>query len=213
LELDWAIFGVVNCDSLRCIHRQHLPLSLQRHNWLGDGIYVWEHSPERAYQWACDMAHREGRPEHEARVVGVLFEMGSCLDLLDVAHLELIQEAYRHLETTLQEATEAGLKTSLPKNKVPRGSREVLIRELDCAVINLAIDQYEQKQGAKIHTVRGAFWEGEPAFEGSCIQTKSHVQIAIRDSTTILGYFVPSTQFVSSTSLQDGESDDTTHLT
>jgi hypothetical protein len=43
----------------------------------------------------------------------------------------------------------------------------------------------------EIQTVRGVFVEGNPAFPGSQIYAKTHVQIAVRDSSCILGYFLP----------------------
>lgn len=168
------------------VQHRHLPMSLEEHNWLGDGVYVWEHSPERAYRWACDMAKRKKRDVADARVVGVLFEMGYCLDLLDVAHTNLLAQAYEQVKVYL-----ASRGIDLPQNTIPKGLTETLIRKLDCTVINFAINQHEERQSFTFQTVRGAFWEGEPAFEGSCIQTKSHVQIAIRDYNAILGYFIP----------------------
>jgi len=40
-------------------------------------------------------------------------------------------------------------------------------------------------------SVRGMFQEDEPAFEGSSIHMKSHIQIAIRNPACIIGYFKP----------------------
>ena len=40
-------------------------------------------------------------------------------------------------------------------------------------------------------TVRGVFVEGEPAYDGAGIYTRTHVQIAVRDRACILGYFLP----------------------
>jgi hypothetical protein len=43
----------------------------------------------------------------------------------------------------------------------------------------------------KFDTVRGAFWEGDPAFPGSEIEKQSHIQIAVRNPECVLGYFKP----------------------
>lgn len=40
-------------------------------------------------------------------------------------------------------------------------------------------------------TVRGAIWEGEPLYPGANIETKNHVQIAVRNVACIKGYFRP----------------------
>ncbi len=40
-------------------------------------------------------------------------------------------------------------------------------------------------------SVRGMFQEDEPAFEGSSIHMKSHIQLAIPNPARITGYFKP----------------------
>jgi hypothetical protein len=40
-------------------------------------------------------------------------------------------------------------------------------------------------------SVRGVFTEGGPAFPGSGIQEKNHIQICIRNSNSIKGFFLP----------------------
>src|SRR5882724_2689714 len=60
-------------------------------DWLGHGIYFWEHSPRRAMRWA------ESRYEQPA-VVGAVVQLGRCFDLLDEAVTDLLSEAYRKLE-------------------------------------------------------------------------------------------------------------------
>jgi len=62
---------------------------------------------------------------------------------------------------------------------------------LDCAVINWCLDFLELEEKQHYHTVRCLFSEGTPAFEGSKIQAKSHIQIAIRDEAATFGYFKP----------------------
>ena len=39
--------------------------------------------------------------------------------------------------------------------------------------------------------MRGVFVEGEPAYPGARIHSRSHIQIAVRDPACILGYFLP----------------------
>jgi hypothetical protein len=50
----------------------------------------------------------------------------------------------------------------------------------------------ENRLEPSFQSVRGIFAEGTPAFEGSGIRLKSHIQIAVRDPSCILGYFRPS---------------------
>jgi hypothetical protein len=46
-------------------------------------------------------------------------------------------------------------------------------------------------EGVRYQTVRGVFVEAEPAFFGSKIMRKSHIQLAVRDPSRILEYFRP----------------------
>jgi len=58
-------------------------------------------------------------------------------------------------------------------------------------VINWCLDFLEKEEKQHYHTVRCLFSEGSTVFEGSKILAKSHVQIAVRDDTAIVGYFKP----------------------
>jgi hypothetical protein len=49
--------------------------SEREYDWLGKGVYFWEHAPGRAWQWAEE--HHRG---NEA-VVAVEVRLGRCLDL------------------------------------------------------------------------------------------------------------------------------------
>ncbi len=40
-------------------------------------------------------------------------------------------------------------------------------------------------------TVRGVFTEGGPAFEGSGVQKKNHIQVCIRNLNCVKGFFIP----------------------
>lgn len=81
----------------------------------------------------------------------------------------------------------------IPQNsKAPKDqSDEMVMRYLDCAMLNWYLDQSAKLEGGIFETVRCAFAEGGPAFEGSKIMLKTHVQIAVRDKSCILGYFRP----------------------
>ena len=69
---------------------------------------------------------------------------------------------------------------------------DTLRRELDCAVLNYL---YASMPDPKFQTVRGVFTEGGPLYPGAQIQSRTHVQIAVRDSSCIKGVFrVPENQ-------------------
>ena len=74
----------------------------------------------------------------------------------------------------------------LPDNK----GREKKNRALDRLVINHLVDLLASTS-LQIQTVRGAFEEGDEAFPGSLLKKQTHIQIAVRDPTCILGVFRP----------------------
>ncbi len=51
------IIGFHGCDEetakLAISGKEHLMKSTNEYDWLGHGIYFWENSPYRAYEWAC----------------------------------------------------------------------------------------------------------------------------------------------------------------
>ena len=163
------------------------PLSEENYDWLGKGVYFWEHGPERALEWARAKAARKGVAASQARVLGAIIQLGNCFDLLDTLATEKLAEAY---ETLNQESRKRGY--TLPQNGPADRDGDVLLRYLDRAIIEFAINELSDLTSDTIQTVRGAFWEGGAAFPGSAVQKKSHIQVAVRDRACIVGYFRPS---------------------
>lgn len=79
--------------------------------------------------------------------------------------------------------------TPLPENggKTP----DKLLRRRDCAVLNFYLSWLENKTKTDFDSVRCGFVEGPPAFEGSGIRHRSHVQIAVRNPACVVGVFRP----------------------
>jgi hypothetical protein len=152
------------------------------YDWLGHGIYFWEHSPARAMQWAKEQADRHNgrRAVGAPAVVGAVIQLGACLDLTDVRHTQLLATAYEQV----WEAYRAEGRR-LPRNT--GGDQDLKKRQLDCLVINWL----HQHSGAPFQTVRGAFPEGDPVYPGAKIMRETHIQIAVRDKACILGIFRP----------------------
>jgi hypothetical protein len=149
------------------------PQSRNPYDWLGHGIYFWEHGPGRALQWARE------RYGDSAATVGAIIQLGRCFDLLDVEFTQKLLPAYRREKDDREAAGRPLL--------VNRGSDDDLRgRYLDCEVINGCLRVFPE-----FLAVRGAFLEGEPAFPGGKIFRQSHVQIAVRDPSCILGVFRP----------------------
>src|SRR5207248_3344373 len=93
-------------------------------DWLGHGIYFWEHSPERALRWAQE---RFGAGGSSPAVLGAVIQLGRCFDLLNEAITTLLASSYQELQQAYADAGHA-----LPQNRGPGLKR----RDLDCLVIN-----------------------------------------------------------------------------
>jgi hypothetical protein len=147
-------------------------------DWLGHGIYFWEHSPERALRWAQEKLASGGAAP---AVLGAVVQLGRCFDLLNEAITALLASGYQNLA---QGYAEQGL--ALPVNRGPEGKR----RELDCVVLNNCLSRLRET-GLIFDTVRGAFLEGDPVYPGAGIRRETHLQIAVRNPDCILGVFRP----------------------
>lgn len=161
-----------------------LKTSKNNYDWLGEGVYFWEHGPDRAEAFGKEMAKRKKKPLVDPVVLGGYIHLGRCLDLTDAAAPQLLADHYELLKEALLE---------LPINEPAKdGTADILFRRLDCAVINFTIDTLnKQEPSLSFQTVRGAFTEGAAAYPGASIYAKTHIQIAVRDPTCILGYFLP----------------------
>lgn len=180
-----TIIGYHGCDAAvakRLLsHRDTLQPSMNRWDWLGKGIYFWEHGPDRALRFARDQQAR-GKVKTPV-VIGAVLQLGRCLDLLDTRNTEELERFYPVWEADMEASGH-----KIPSNHY---GPDRLLRELDNAVINAYV--YDARRlGLEFDSVRGAFWEGGEAFPGSGIQKESHIQIAIRNPACIIGLFTPS---------------------
>lgn len=146
-------------------------------DWLGHGIYFWEHSPERAFRWAQETFTPSGVT---SGVIGAVIQLGRCFDLLNEAITAILATTHRKLEQAYQKK---GL--PLPQNH----GRDWKRRDLDCLVINHCLRK--PKRRVSYDTVRGAFLEGEPVYPGAGFSREAHIQIAVRNPACILGVFRP----------------------
>lgn len=161
-------------------------------DWLGSGFYIWENNYERAHEWAVNTYGED------AAVVGVVYELGNCLDLMDTYSIKLIRETR---DEFVRYMTELG--APLPVNKDLRRDQhhDKLLRYMDCAVINYLTKGTDYLHQADLKTlgysrrkafdtVRGCFHEGA-RLEGMEIYEKTHIQIAIRNMNCIKAVFQP----------------------
>ena len=150
------------------------------YHWLGQGIYFWEDSPARAWQWASD-AFKKKELEKPA-VVGAVIDLGRCLNLVDPSALALVKETY---DKYLALCEMAGQK---PKQNT---GPELRARVLDCEVFNTLHRLRADAAEEPFDTVRAFFTEGAPLYEGSGLRTQDHIQICIRNPAQIIGCFFP----------------------
>jgi hypothetical protein len=162
-----------------------LTASVNDYDWLGHGIYFWEHGPERALDWAREQSGRSKLSEPVA--LGAHIHLGKCFDLLDIRYTKVLNESYEDFERAMKLSGK-----EVPTNQsLHAGDSDRLLRRLDCAMINWTLERMERAGLGRWDTVRGVFQEGGPAFPGSSVLTKSHIQIAVRNPACIVGYFRP----------------------
>jgi len=155
--------------------------STNDYDWLGHGMYFWENSLYRAEQFAQDRAITS------PVIVGAALHLGYCLDLTDSESLSYLSTSYSSLKDTLEIAGK-----SLPANKSGGNSPsgDLLLRRLDCAVINFLHSEREEENRRGFDSVRGVFWEGRDLYPGAGFKEKNHIQICIRNPNCIKGLVV-----------------------
>jgi hypothetical protein len=165
---------------------KHLKISKNEYDWLGSGVYFWEGDPKRAQEWAEEKA-KKGEIKKPA-IVGAIIDLGNCLNLSTIGGVELIKQAYKVYENLRVTAGQ-----SLHRNTDPPQSKikDKLIRRLDYAVIEQLHQMLKEANIEPYQTVRGMFLEGDEAYPGAGILERTHTQIAVRDTSCIIGYFRP----------------------
>ncbi|MDP8986281.1 MAG: hypothetical protein M3N97_14845 [Pseudomonadota bacterium] len=163
------------------------------YDWLGPGVYFWEGDPARALEWAETKATKI--PGMVPFVIGAVIDRGNCLDLTFRENVKLLRDAHVGLVASLQKQGKPP-----PQNRNPRGvsGSDMLLRDLDCAVIRYLHDSIDQELASHpssslepFDTVRGLFREGDPIYSGSGFYERTHTQIAVRSLGCIKGIFLP----------------------
>ncbi|WP_341843504.1 hypothetical protein [Chitinophaga caseinilytica] len=182
------IIGFHGCDQFVrdavASGRDVLWKSENEYDWLGHGYYFWQNNFERAFEFA---SHPPGKPVSERpAVLGAVLSLGNCLDLTDKKCIKVVEDIYREFSLTrfIEDKT-------LSTNKSIGASPDLLLRNLDCEVLEFLHAKMKRENVPPYDSVRGVFVEGKPIFEGAGIYDKTHAQICIRNPNCILGYFVP----------------------
>jgi len=178
------IIGFHGCEkriAMKVVNgEQDLKRSINSYDWLGNGIYFWENDYQRALEYAKELNFKE------PFVLGSILNLGYCLDLISRQGVNILKNSYDNL---LKES----IKISITNKKGNRGgiNGDLLLRFLDCAVLEALHEFNETMEIRQYDSVKAAFWEGEELYPTAGFREKNHIQICIRDSKCILGYFLP----------------------
>lgn len=182
------VLGFHGCDrktgedilSNKSVHE----FSNNKYDWLGSGIYFWENDPIRAEAWANEPHNR--KCIKEPFVIGAVIDLRRCLNLLQIESLLELKTAHQFFKDLYVDAGYA----SFPENKSLNG-KEKLVRNLDCAVIEMVHVLKKNLKQEPYDTIRGVFFEGEELYTGAGFREKNHIQICVRNRNCIKGYFLP----------------------
>lgn len=161
-----------------------LKASENGYDWLGVGFYFWENNYDRALEFAKEPPGK--KKLKKPSVLGAVIDLQYCLDLLDTHFINFVRDSYSNLASS---ADTTGFK--LPINKPVPGKKDLLIRELDCAVIENLHAMQRQIRLKPFDSVRGVFVEGEELYPAAGFHDKNHIQICIRNPNCIKGFFIP----------------------
>ena len=162
----------------------HLKWSEKKYDWLGHGIYFWEGNLARAWEWA-HARQAEGKIETPF-VLGAIIDLRHCLDLFDLASMRLVQAAHQAAQAAFDRDGEA-----LPVNVGHTPDKAG--RALDCVVMNMLHQVRDDRNLPAFDSVRGPFLEGETIYPDAGFRSHSHIQICVRETACIKGYFRPIT--------------------
>lgn len=166
--------------------KTELLASANDYDWLGSGIYFWENNEDRAWQWAKQLSTRKSSSVKEPAVIGAIIDLGYCLDLTDSFYLQELKTSYSVLKELYADAN-----MPLPRNETIGKSTDLLIRKLDCAVVQTALTYNKKANAHPYDSVKGVFGEGQELYPNAGFREKNHIQICVCNPNCIKGYFLP----------------------
>ena len=184
-KLPNLVLGFHGCDISTyekvLLYHENLKASDNTYDWLGNGMYFWENSYQRAPDWA------KNNPKYDKpAVLGAVIDLGFCLNLTDYHSAEVLKRGYEMLKVRY-----TTLGKDLPCNGKENKAGDILLRDLDCAVIQ-QIHQYHKDQNVREYdSVRGVFIEGKEVYPGAAVREKTHIQLCVVNPNCIKGFFAP----------------------
>ncbi len=166
-------------------HRSELKPSENIYDWIGHGFYFWENNPTRALSFAEEKRTRSTGITSPS-VLGAVIDLGHCLDLLDADGIAQVKAAYELL-LKIHEKRGSPIPTNNPVGK----SSDILLRNLDCAVVETLHKSLQENNQPPYDTVRAMFVEGSELYDGAGFRDKNHIQLCVRNPNCIKGFFIP----------------------
>lgn len=184
------VIGFHGCDKkvFDKILYKHEPFksSHNDYDWLGNGMYFWEQNLERAWEWAKSGRTNPKINIEEPAVIGAVIDLGVCLNLLDSNNIQMLKNQYDLLKLKM-----SIIDKPMPINKNVKGNDDLLLRYLDCAVIEDLHEERKKNNQKAFDSVRGVFFEGKEIYSTSGFREQSHIQICVRNPNCIKGFFAP----------------------
>lgn len=147
-------------------------------DWLGHGVYFWEHAPEQAWAWARQRYAKSST----VAVLGALVRLGQCFDLLDPANSRVLGALHKDMLSEYEQRRQ-----TVPKNFKAK-------KYLDCATMQFAYVALKA-QGFVVQTSRGVYVPARGSgrlWKNSWLSQEAHIQLCVRDSSCIMGaWLVP----------------------
>lgn len=174
------------------VSRRLSPVSSENeYDWLGPGFYFFEADSERALSFAKaafenPQERYTARPIATPAVVGALLKLTQCLDMTTREGLGVFERGVGVVRSSLEKQNEP-IPVNQPKNA---DDTDVLLRRLDNIVFKTLHEEREKLSAPPYECVRAAFRQGEPLAENSGFHRDSHVQLALRDMTCVVGWFL-----------------------
>jgi hypothetical protein len=183
------VLGYHGCDQATAERvlsgKEELKHNKNDYDWLGHGAYFWENDPERALAWAKQKSQMPKSDIKTPAVLCAIIDLGSCLNLIRSEHLSLLKATYAKLEQDLRANN-----LPLPRNEPLKKGGDLVLRRLDCAVIEALCAFFEESK-VPLDSVRGVFFEDDELYPEAGFKLGNHIQICVRNPRCIKGYFRP----------------------
>ncbi len=177
--------------ALRIINRiEGFRWSRRNFDWLGHGIYFWEHAPDQARKWAelrQDQLKRKKNPTADEikranepiAVVASMIRLGFCFDLLDPSNVEYLLNSFERYRKAMEFAGKP----------LPENNRKY--RKLDCAVFEHVYQVMDETSDLPtVDSARGVFvpaGQARRVWAASWISRDAQIQLCVRNPSSILG--------------------------